>query len=112
MIKKVKEGYRVVAESGRNMGTYATKEDAERRLRQVEYFKRRKKPAAVAGDAGGPPVAVGTERSSAMSFWCRSTVSLLDSGLDCVWGNMALGEHPCCRRGRHTSHTPIRSGGN
>lgn len=44
MIKKVKEGYRVVAESGRNMGTYATKEEAERRLRQVEYFKRRKQP--------------------------------------------------------------------
>jgi hypothetical protein len=44
MIKKVKEGYRVVAESGRNMGTYATKEEAERRLRQVEFFKRQKKP--------------------------------------------------------------------
>ncbi len=44
MIKKVKEGYRVIAESGRNMGTYATKEEAERRLRQIEYFKRQKKP--------------------------------------------------------------------
>jgi hypothetical protein len=42
MIRKVKDGYRVVAESGRNMGTYATKEEAERRLRQVEYFKRQK----------------------------------------------------------------------
>jgi hypothetical protein len=40
MIKKVKDGYRVVAESGRSMGTYATKEEAERRLRQVECFKR------------------------------------------------------------------------
>ena len=44
MIKKVKEGYRVLVESGRNMGTYATKEEAERRLRQIEYFKRQKKP--------------------------------------------------------------------
>ena len=44
MIRKVKEGYRVVAESGRNMGTYATKAEAERRLRQVEFFKRQKKP--------------------------------------------------------------------
>ena len=35
MILKVGEGYRVVAESGRNMGTYATKEEAERRLRQM-----------------------------------------------------------------------------
>jgi len=42
MIRKVKDGYRVVAESGRNMGTYATKEAAQRRLRQIEFFKRRK----------------------------------------------------------------------
>lgn len=41
MIRKVKEGYqqavtfgyRVVAESGRNMGTYPTREQAEKRLR-------------------------------------------------------------------------------
>lgn len=40
MIKKVKEGYRVVSEkSGRNMGTYKTLEGAKKRLRQVEYFK-------------------------------------------------------------------------
>jgi len=42
MIRKVKEGYRVLSESGRNMGTYATKEEASRRLRQIEFFKRRK----------------------------------------------------------------------
>lgn len=39
MIVKVKEGYRVVAESGRNMGTYPTREQAEKRLRQIEMFK-------------------------------------------------------------------------
>ncbi len=43
MIRKVKEGYRVMSESGRNMGTYATKEEAKKRLRQIEYFKHRKK---------------------------------------------------------------------
>ena len=43
MIRKVKEGYRVVAESGRNMGTYPTKEQAEKRLRQIEMFKNMKK---------------------------------------------------------------------
>lgn len=43
MIRKVKEGYRVVAESGRNMGTYKKKEDAEKRLRQIEMFKHLKK---------------------------------------------------------------------
>ncbi len=43
MIRKVKEGYRVVSESGRNMGTYATKEEAQRRLRQIEFFKHKKK---------------------------------------------------------------------
>lgn len=39
MIKKIKEGYRVVAESGRNMGTYKSKEEAQKRLRQIEFFK-------------------------------------------------------------------------
>ena len=42
MIKKVKEGYRVVSEKGRNMGTYPTKEGAAKRLRQVEFFKHKK----------------------------------------------------------------------
>lgn len=39
MIVKVKEGYRVMAESGRNMGIYATKEEAKKWLRQIELFK-------------------------------------------------------------------------
>lgn len=43
MIKKVKEGYRVVAESGRNMGTYPTMEQAKKRLRQIEMYKHMKK---------------------------------------------------------------------
>jgi len=43
MIRKVKGGYRVVAESGRNMGTYKTKDEAKKRLKQIEYFKHLKK---------------------------------------------------------------------
>jgi len=41
MIKKVKGGYKVVSEkSGKNLGgPYKTREDAEKRLRQVEFFK-------------------------------------------------------------------------
>ena len=40
MIRKIKEGYRVVSEkSGRNLGTYKTKDEAKERLRQVEFFK-------------------------------------------------------------------------
>ena len=39
MIRRVRDGYRVVSESGRNMGTYPTKALAEKRLRQVEMFK-------------------------------------------------------------------------
>lgn len=42
MIKKVKAGYRVESERGRNMGTYPTREEAKKRLRQIEYFKRKK----------------------------------------------------------------------
>lgn len=41
MIKKVKGGYKVVSEkTGKNLGgPYKTKAAAEKRLRQVEYFK-------------------------------------------------------------------------
>ena len=44
MIKKVKEGYKVVSEkSGKNLGgPYKTKDQAKKRLRQVEFFKRAK----------------------------------------------------------------------
>jgi hypothetical protein len=44
MIRKVKKGYRVVSETGKNLGgPYPTKEQAVERLRQVEYFKHRGK---------------------------------------------------------------------
>jgi len=45
MIVKVKGGYKVVSEKSRKNlgGPYKTKEEAEKRLRQVEYFKHRKK---------------------------------------------------------------------
>jgi hypothetical protein len=43
MIKKVKGGYRVLSSKGRNMGgPYKTREEAAKRLRQVEFFKRQK----------------------------------------------------------------------
>lgn len=43
MIKKIKEKYRVVAESGRNMGTCKTIKEAKHRLQQIEFFKHLKK---------------------------------------------------------------------
>jgi len=44
-IKKVSKGYKVVSESkGKNLGgPYKTKAEAEKRLREVEFFKHRKK---------------------------------------------------------------------
>jgi len=39
MIKKIKEGYRVVSEKGRNLGTYLKLEEAKKRLIQIEFFK-------------------------------------------------------------------------
>ena len=44
MIKKVKEGYKVLSEkSGKNLGgPYKSKAEAKRRLQQVEFFKRKK----------------------------------------------------------------------
>ena len=43
MIKKVKDGYKVVSEkTGKNLGgPYRSKAEAEKRLRQVEFFKHR-----------------------------------------------------------------------
>jgi hypothetical protein len=43
MIKKDKTGYKVVSEKGKNLGSgYKTRAAAAKRLRQVEYFKRKK----------------------------------------------------------------------
>jgi hypothetical protein len=44
MIKKVKGGYKVLSEkTGKNLGgPYKTREEAVKRLRQVEYFKHSK----------------------------------------------------------------------
>jgi hypothetical protein len=40
MIKKVKGGYKVLSEKGKNLGgPYKSKAQAEKRLRQVEFFK-------------------------------------------------------------------------
>ena len=38
-----KKKYRVVSENGRNLGTYNTRPEAEKRLKQVEMFKHMKK---------------------------------------------------------------------
>jgi hypothetical protein len=43
MIRKVKGGYKVLSSKGRNLGgPYKTKAEAEKRLRQVEFFKHAK----------------------------------------------------------------------
>ena len=43
MIKKVKGKYVVLSETtGRKFGTYTSKKDAEKRLKQIEFFKRLK----------------------------------------------------------------------
>jgi hypothetical protein len=41
-IKKVKGGYRLVSKKGKNLGTYDTEAGAEKRERQVQYFKHKK----------------------------------------------------------------------
>ncbi len=42
MIKKSKSGYKVLSEKGKNLGgPYKSKAAAQKRLRQVEFFKHR-----------------------------------------------------------------------
>ena len=44
MIRKSGSGYKVISEKGKNLGgPYKTKEEAEKRLREVEYFKHKGK---------------------------------------------------------------------
>jgi hypothetical protein len=43
MIKKTTGGYKVLSEKGKNLGgPYKSKAAAQKRLKQVEYFKRAK----------------------------------------------------------------------
>jgi len=50
-IIKEKDGYYVKSEEGKNLGgPYSAKEEAEKRLRQVEYFKHQSKQNSVAFD--------------------------------------------------------------
>jgi hypothetical protein len=43
MIKKVPDGYKVVSHKGKNLGgPYKSRAEAEKRLRAVEFFKRKK----------------------------------------------------------------------
>jgi hypothetical protein len=43
MIKRVKDGYKVLSEKGKNLGgPYKSKAAAQKRLRQVAFFKHRK----------------------------------------------------------------------
>jgi hypothetical protein len=43
MIKKLKDGYRVLSSKGKNLGgPYKTLAEAKKRLREVEYFKHHK----------------------------------------------------------------------
>lgn len=41
VIRKVKGGYRLVSHTGKNLGTFKTKAAAEKRERQVQFFKHR-----------------------------------------------------------------------
>lgn len=43
MIRKTGNKYQVVSKTGKNLGTYRTKKQALKRLRQVEYFKHKGK---------------------------------------------------------------------
>ncbi len=44
MIRKVKGGWKVLSEKGKNLGgPYKTRAEAERRLKQVEFHKHKKR---------------------------------------------------------------------
>ena len=47
MVKKVGNKWVVSSKSGKYLGTYSTKKEANTRLKQIEYFKRLKDMAGV-----------------------------------------------------------------
>ena len=50
MIKKIKGEYAVLSEAtGRKFGTYKAKKEAQKRLRQIEFFKRLKSSPKMRG---------------------------------------------------------------
>lgn len=42
MIRKVKEGYRLLSHAGKNLGTFKTRAEAEKHEREVKMFKHMK----------------------------------------------------------------------
>ena len=71
MIKKEKSGYKVLSEKGKNLGgPYRSKAAAQKRLRQVEYFKHKKGQSASGVDASRsaePPRSLKTQSASDFS---------------------------------------------
>lgn len=54
-IRKMPNGkWKIFSEKGKSLGIYPTKEQAVTRLRQIEYFKHKKKKKRAAGDEFGP----------------------------------------------------------
>jgi hypothetical protein len=52
MIRKVAGGYRLVSHTGKNLGTFSSKAQAQKREAQVNFFKHR--DAAKAGKPARP----------------------------------------------------------
>ena len=42
MIRKVKGGFRLVSRKGKSLGTFPTRKQAEKRERQVQFFKHKR----------------------------------------------------------------------
>lgn len=55
-IVKKDNKYQVQSEKGKNLGTYDSKEEAEKRLRQVEYFKHKKSAKTIKTKKTSPKV--------------------------------------------------------
>ena len=73
MIVKVKGGWKVVSEKGKNLGgPYPNKAAAKRRLREVEYFKHAEK-MATSFDLGRTLVKIAKLSNSVFHSFIKST---------------------------------------
>lgn len=99
MIVRVKGGYEVRSEDGRKRlgGPYASREKALKRLRQVEYFKRRQRDPKPQHESARPP-----SRKERLAIERRIDRAYDDLGFDTA--KSYIGQHRRLRVGDYTNH--------
>ena len=103
IIRKVKDGYRLYSKDGKkNLGTYPTRAGAEKRERQVQYFKHRNESVDFCVNCGGLVFAESLNENLKKWFkdkWVRFGPDGKIRG-DCARGSSKEGKPKCLPRSK------------